>query len=889
MPNIFSALRDTLPRLAESEPLAAKFHSNGRRVRRDPKLLQQADTFITSMETADERRGRTHESFGADATETTDDPDSLEMTRKIKRAILAKADYDPTFKPMLSDSEEFAESYSKAQVELNRGQSDRPTLPPVFGYPILGISLAVDSRQHHSWEYTYPREQYNTAFMKPTDDDLEPTILEATIGADRTLLQNFIDKFNAAKKEADRDFAPSSVSFKVLYTAVHQETWKALAKDRAEETRMKYLYFPKADLNVPGHYVNFPTKILIGTGDEYMASLKIGVKPSPPDYVNRGLHFRIIFGTSCREELDFLYSLGTLVGFHANTDHQALSEFFQAFYPNDDFQPIPVLQLNTLAVASGYKLKDTSTTALCNQITGAIFDDMPLMSPSDKTILPIVEMSQDYVVFILWNLYQTSAVYTILQGTLIRNLFPDPEIVMDMTELPPDELYTWLSQLISQTLSNSDVNQAAYLNATTRKQATLSIRQVRPHPEATIAYKPATDFQVFGSIVQHTEPSHDVVILADMIPSWPTIVHGGARYLHPARSHFHYQYELLRHVSVVESNFMPNLQHVVDNDLKLTTLYQRGLIIQDSGEPAHEPGLLCLPDFEKTIAIIYEDNPALCAELIKTRSGRTHPNQSWTNFIVEWGRLNPTKIPNLFKDLKKKPPQLDSLWINQLSTYDRLKMIMFRVLNIKSVVPALESVLMKREENTLEQELTSLSRVIQKRKNRVARLEHIANRNDFRPRSGTHNRLYKQIPGDNTSRNRKLRARRTRREDVLKERFGANYVGGLQRKNNRRQAAAATILAKFRKPNSSNRRDDSDLRNRLDTLHSDPDYGKSDLRHVINQHNAPEDDVHHPHAATSEPTVKRTVTLGPSATEPKRPKVNIDALIKKVALHNPME
>ena len=819
MPTVFSSLRDRIPQLVGYEAMATEFHHNGRRSYRDTSRIL-TDTFITPMEKSYESLGAAHRDSRIEGTAITlldETPHSEDLRDQIHRTIACKGGYPATFKAKLATVDEFSAAIAESQLSLNQAQDDHVP-QQICDFPILGASLAVDSRQHYSWEHTYPYEQYEACFLKPSDDPLPASIREATIGGSRSEMEDFITQVIKDKTRADRDYGPSAVSFKVLYTAIKVTDWQALAnlrQTRQYESGPLYAqHIELADYAEPGNWVQFPAKILIGNGNEWLASLKVGITPILNEN-DRHPEFRITFGRSCREEVQFLASLGTLVGFEAMTDMQALTEFFQAFYPECGFKPPRVIELATLAIATGYKLAATDSTSLCNQITGALLMDVPVTFPSNYHSLQLSDMPKARFNFAKWYMYQVTAVYAILQGTLIRNLFPDTEIAAELLALSPKHLYTWLTELTSQALSNSKVNHEAMMLAETRKQLTLSIRKSKPSPAASLGSND-TLLHTFSEVLLASRPTHDVALLADLIPSWPTIVHGGARYLHSARSFFHRQYEILKRMSTVDSLILPNLNHEVDNDLRFVTLYQRGLCFEDSPEPATGAGLIPLPELRESVIELDDYTPAQSAETAQPATSDAGLKQSWSNSIVEWGRLNPHKIPHLFQDLRNSPMQADSNWMRHPSAYERLKLIMHRLLNITEVVHVIESLLMKREENVLQQEISTLSRKIQKQKLRLARFRQLSSTTANSQRSGIHQRIYNQIPGENYARNKKIRARKEVREKHLQKKFGADYMPHYARKQARAKITAASVISHFANHQNPDRQlATADLRNTI--------------------------------------------------------------------------
>ena len=773
MPTVFSNL-GAHPHLNDLEATAMNAHSDGRNYSRHPRGDRggnEVDTFVTRIEShhRDLPEAQLHARSGAYNRKTPPAPlHSKDVDNQLLQIMLDSAGYECT--PTLpSDVEAFTSAMAKSQLIINENL-EHSDLLEYFKDPVLGASLAVDSNSTTSWQYTYPFQQIALGYMKtPTEEFFDATVeREVTIGQRPSKVQAFSETMAEAKSISDSKSGPSAVAFKVLYTQVYKSDFVDIAAKRCDHQGDTFT-IPIPDLqsaHEDGRELQlFPTKIIFGAGNEWMGSLKVGISHCPD---NPDTHYLIDFGASCQLELDFFHYLGLIAGFDPINDIAILSQFFRSFYPRDTFKPPPVIELATLAVAAGYRLESVSPTALCLRITGVVFEDSPVKLPATEHVLPLDLLSRERIEFAKWTLYQTSAVYAILMGSLIRHLFPDVDITSELLGLESKFAYTWTAELISQALSNSQRHTSTAMKARSRQELMLSVRKV---------------INDNGGECLAKHPTRDVINLAEMIPSWPSIVNGGARYLHPVRSFFFSQYETLKLMGTVESYITPNLHRSIDSDLRLRMLYGRGLRIADSGDPTTSYGLLSHPDFKRSITAIDCENPYQSSESPRSVYGSRSIDQSWTNTMIEWGRLNPLSISALFQEIKDANINHDSKWLKHPRTYEGLRMINLRLFNTKDTIPLIENLLMQKQERTHQQELSSLSAKIRNQELRVARFEQMASRTDREQRMGIHNSVYKQLPGDNYERNKKWQAKRQKRELVLQNRWKGDYMGFHKRKD----------------------------------------------------------------------------------------------------------
>ena len=794
MPTVFSSLGGH-PHLIDLEAIAMNFHSDGRNYTRHPRGDRggnEVDTFLTRIEGYHRDLPEAHlpaGSGGHNRKTPSAHLHSKDVNNQLMQIMLNSAGYD-SIPTLPSDVEAYTATMAQTQLIINEtenlGHSD---LSKFFKDPVLGASLAVDSNSTNSWEYTYPFQQIALGYMKPpTAEFFDVTVeREVTIGQRPSKVHSFSETMAEAKSISDSKSGPSAVAFKVLYTMVYKSDFADIAAKRCDHQDDTYIIpipDPQSAQEDGRELQLFPTKVIFGAGNEWMGSLRVGISRCPD---NPDTHYLIDLGASCQLELDFFNYLGLIVGFDPISDIAILSQFFRSFYPRDTFKPPLVIELATLAVAAGYKLESVSPTMLCLHVTGAVFEDSPVKLPATEHILPLDLLPKERIEFAKWTLYQTSAVYSILMGSLIRHLFPDVDITSEMLGLEPKFAYTWISELISQALSNSQRHTPTAMKARSRQELMLSVRKV---------------INDNGGECLAKHPTRDVMCLAEMIPSWPSIVHGGARYLHPVRSSFFSQYETLKLMETVESYITPNLHRVIDSDLRLRMLYGRDLRIADSGDPTTSYGLLSHPDFNRSITAIDHENPYQSSENPKSIFGSRTTDQSWTNTMIEWGRLNPTSIPTLFQEVKNASINQDSKWLKHPRTYEGLRMISLRLFNTKDTIPLIENLLMQKQERTHQQELSSLSSKIRRQEMRVARFEQMASKTDRDQRIAIHNSVYKQIPGDNYDRNKKWQEKRKKRESVLRNRWKGDYLGLQGRKDARKRNIITDTL------NHHNRQDE---------------------------------------------------------------------------------
>ena len=110
---------------------------------------------------------------------------------------------------------------------------------------------------------------------------------------------------------------------------------------------------------------------------------------------------------------------------------------------------------------------------------------------------------------------------------LLRDLFPDPDIVLSVTLKTGWEFMRWFSKWITESLRGLEVDHNALSQAVCRRSVVGALRF--RHQD--------------GSRADH--PPSRLLDFATLLGSWPSVTFGGPRYLHQARKHFVFQCRVL--------------------------------------------------------------------------------------------------------------------------------------------------------------------------------------------------------------------------------------------------------------------------------------------------------------------------------------------------------
>ena len=349
-------------------------------------------------------------------------------------------------------------------------------------------------------------------------------------------------------------------------------------------------------------------------------------------------------------------------------------------------------------------------------------------------------------------------VMVVLLSLVLRNLFPDPDVVCATLELRQPDAINWLSTVIIECLKDTIVDEGKHKMAQTRTDLVMCLRKV--------------DFQADFTRVVDPNPDDNLKTLTEMIPDWNNIPGGGASFIQTVRAKFMYQYKALQSINFEHNRMEPNIGRTINPEFINEVTFGRGILVHDDGTRAMHEGLSNLPQFEGKIFDM--DNSDLSFQYLKAQCVKT--KQSIVPGIIEWGRHNPLKIAQLLNTLNDK--DLNSMtyqfWIQKTYVYERLRLMHMHLFNENApVVHSIAKVIFEKYVRVRRQEADSRTRQMETLKNRVAR-EHLYDAHRQRSISGSsistgaQQRIYGQIPGDNHERNRKVKAAKKRKMQSLK-------------------------------------------------------------------------------------------------------------------------
>lgn len=289
----------------------------------------------------------------------------------------------------------------------------------------------------------------------------------------------------------------------------------------------------KAELPPGESWVQYPARIMIGDGVTWAVTIcspifweDSALDPNAPKemwacnfQVQPGL-VRYLHDIPCPSGRDIRIDVMNIELMVTNRTGQA--------FEMDDF-----VELSSWAVAAGYNDGCLSMAAMSWQLTGTAMNT--LSSRNDKKWgMPWEEIPQSLQACCLADLKFVRHCVITLYAVMIKNLFPDPDVVLAFTRTEPRGFGVWFGSFLLASLKGVELNDAVYQQAATGSSLydlfmALRVRDNQPGQHCGLS--------------EH--PPARIMLLYDLYGEWPSITQGGCKYLIQARQHFVKQHDLL--------------------------------------------------------------------------------------------------------------------------------------------------------------------------------------------------------------------------------------------------------------------------------------------------------------------------------------------------------
>lgn len=488
--------------------------------------------------------------------------------------------------------------------------------------------------------------------------------------------------------------------------------------------------------------INIPTRILLGNGVTWTLSIRFNYDLTKDEKGQGQLNLSL--NPLPEAFMDFFSSLHLLTGQYVIMLRNGLQDYLSEVYGIQRELP-PVMQIDALSTAAGWKLSTTNRFSTNLATLGGILS--PKIRFADSTwALDWNQLPMELKTYCVGNLRSDYSSYIVFMSLLMRNTFPDIEILSSTLELTQTQAIEWFTWLVSVCVGESVPEPGSRLKAKTRQDLILSLRKY------DYSSKPKKLYE---------DPEDTAILLSKLIPDWPTVVHGGPRFLHSVLPFFVEQIQILQSLNKAHPYLAPLIKREIDDKFIKRCTYNRGMDRENVYQGTEDFGLGCKPEFTGKIYKI--DLSKLTDKDITAMADQT--GQAKVLGILESVRLSIETCTPLLRKLRTL--DLDSVnysfWLEKTSLYEELRLMHFFLLNDQTVaVERLEEEVHTRQKNVLQQEEETRARdekIVENRKKRedLYQANQIYAQGGTRNRTGLQQQIYGQVPGDHKERNKKWR------------------------------------------------------------------------------------------------------------------------------------
>lgn len=535
-------------------------------------------------------------------------------------------------------------------------------------------------------------------------------------------LNHFTNAVNFTRQSL---FNATPLAFSVQSVGIPRSEYKKLVKGANEGRK------GRASVNFSFHHVNdvkdgnlihFPTRLVIGCRNISLV-FKFGLSELDCDDDDANIrNFSYVYSVIPDEILDFFKLLPPLYSDNAVLQKNMLENILADLYGIDGDNDVEFrcFDLLGLLFANGCRVSSIGRYTLSAICLGKPFPEN--IDYFDENWALDLNMTRIQFLQDIIQMYYDA--YTILMGLLLRNIHPDPHVILNMTEMSQASYISWFSEFIAASLEDCHVPGSCY-GADTRVDL---LAKVGNESRAPFKY------------------------LLDIIIDVPVASFGGARFLHHVLYKSSIQYHALSKIRLPKyTGEAPNLNRDIEKEIHALRFKRE--YTNDSGEPTESLGLSA--------------SPSCCNSLYKLDLQAVHSlvvqpqDSNHICRIKEWGRLNIEKIPLLFYKINNLATDVVAKsWLRRIDLYTYLSDLYFYMKGIRITVSSLEQSLMIRKMNVGANYQTSRQRaekVCMKTEQRIEVLRHQPGK------YGSHQKVHTIVPGDFTRENRAKAGQKKRR------------------------------------------------------------------------------------------------------------------------------
>ena len=419
----------------------------------------------------------------------------------------------------------YLKNVNQSGVQIPRGIKFDDFLPA--GAPILDF-LAVSMEKMECWQFPSKTEinsyQRNRGLSLNMMHEVE--VKEVIIGETTPEQCNEIFSWFWSKHEKDQKSYPTAVC------SMDNEEIKISLLDVYRMAGKIGTIFPRRisdelhDHNLESipedRWMQLPVRVMIGNGISYALMITIALERNSR---NEYMLNRIVIQD---EVLNFIENIPVCTGLGVRTDVADL-ELFYSLFSGREISCAGFLDLSTLAVLAGYNMRAMSMTPMGVNVVGHTLNKC-VSTGDGKWAWRWEELPDSLKIYCLGDLRFGFMTYNILTAVLIRDVFPDPDIVLKFLGIVDQiKAVRWILEMVLLSLDGVEVHNVDFDAARTRYEMIKSLRFRYSYDSPLMDMSPAR-----------------VLIWCEIIGEWPALTNGGCRFLSHAREWFITQARILK-------------------------------------------------------------------------------------------------------------------------------------------------------------------------------------------------------------------------------------------------------------------------------------------------------------------------------------------------------
>lgn len=576
-------------------------------------------------------------------------------------------------------------------VQLSSWSEFLPT-----GAPLLDF-LAVDSEKVGSWKF--PSGELISDFRRDRGLSLrmlgEVVVKEIIVGV--TSNDEVRETAQWMMRMHDRDqakFPSGMISMDVEEVPGTLFDWLRLAGKLsfvAGQKLQKKAVSWKVD-NLSDKNVQIPVRLMLGNGITWSVQILLNLGRDGHDYILKS-------NVPQPALIKLLRDLPVCVGLGVKSDVDEI-ELFYSMLTGCDVLLNGFIDLAVLATLSGWEFQSRGMTAMGVQVYGTVLNKC--VSTADYSwAVPWPCIQRSLKVYALGDLKFGYLTHIILLGVLIRDVFPDPEVVCAFTQCYQCDVVKWFCRLVRSTLRDVELHPNLVKTASSRRSL-INCFRVRTGAGGDYA----------------SSPPVKSLLWIELLGKWPSITNGGCRWLLEARDWFISQVDVLVRFEVDGPTGPFHLMEESDRQYARFGFPSEVLDSIDWSASSSCPGLELARPKELLTMVVHKRVDQLAGNKISRYCDlgvRCH-----RDVVYEWARMMLSEVGAFMEKLLCGGDF--SNWYS--SHYDGVRLIYLRATNCPTLeVPRIEADIERKNEELIAQEELLLARCSEELESRSRRVE----------------------------------------------------------------------------------------------------------------------------------------------------------------------